>query len=583
MPPRYPAVLIVGAGPTGLVSALALAKNSIPVRIVEKNSVFESRVRGNGSYPRTLEIFNSLGVADAILQNSSHVNKIRAYGSNGYDVAQTWNFLELHDPTPSAPYEKPALCPQDRTESILRDALMEYGIQVELATELVSLEQDEDGVTAKLVTYHAGTSMSQSVRVDWLIGADGGRSAVRRRLGISFIGETVKEMETIVADLDIEGIDRGVSLCISSFFTQALLLFPLTPTPRFSFYLTGKKAHASESVLRGDLPAVQNLVNWASGRDDIKVKKVNVTSQWRPNIRMVDTFAVGRVFLAGDAAHTHSPAGGQGLNSSIQDAFNLAWKLALVQKKLAPTSLLTTYGIERIPVIAEMLDLTTELHKLTYRATGDYAPTSLDKTALHAWRRCGKLTMMGVNCRWSPIVRDERTVRVPGEQVEAYRFLEGVLRAGDRAPDAPALIDVAATQVEGGEVGATSLFKIFGPAHHTALVFSHRDSYVESQILHKLDSYNAVVPEGSVPLVLPLLILPPGSMEPPSQTSPHYTSSGPSRRLVDSEGHARAGYEIARDYDGVWIIIIRPDSVIGAIVCGCEGIGKYFSPIFLTT
>ncbi|KDQ06117.1 hypothetical protein BOTBODRAFT_141286 [Botryobasidium botryosum FD-172 SS1] len=579
---QSPAVLIVGAGPTGLIAALALAKNGISVRVIERNKTFEPRTRGAALVPRTMELFANLGVVEEFIENGLLVPTLRTYAPNGYDVLSSWTFLAYEEPTPDVPYSRVILHPQDRTEAVLRNALKSYGIQVELGAELVKFEQDDEGVTAH-VAFH-GSTTPEVIRASWLIGADGGRSSVRKGLGIPFHGETPQAVSTILAGFDMESFDRTTWHRWGDLETASIVISPSVPAPRFNMVMSGKQV--DESLLGAGVAALQDVFNQVTKRDDIKITKIDSMTSWKPNIRMAERFASGRIFLAGDAAHTHPPTGGQGLNSSAQDAHNLAWKLALVHKGLAPPSLLSTYEAERMPVITEMIDVTTGMYRLMWgknsilsaasqsqdQAAPAPAPASAPSSTPSPWKRDMKLNMIGVNCRWSPIVVDERTAIVEGEHIEAYGTPGGTLRAGDRAPDAPSLIDLSS-----GE--STTLFKTFGPSYHTALIFSSRDFAIESTILDTLDSYNTVAP-GDACLVLPVFILSPGFRSGETRS----TGAGAAhKKLVDSDGHAGRSYQMREDEDGIWIVIVRPDGVIGAIVKGKEGIEKYFSGIFVAS
>lgn len=290
---------------------------------------------------------------------------------------------------------------------------------------------------------------------------------------------------------------------------------------------------------------------------------------------MANKFSVGRVFIAGDGAHVHSPTGGQGLNSSVQDAYNLSWKLALAYKKIASPSLLSTYDSERLPVIAEMLNVSTKLLSLFSKATGSdvSTPTATSEApaatsaVVEAWTRGPKLKQLGVNYRWSTIVVDERTPAVEGEIIDAYDGGGGIVRAGDRAPDASGLIDI-------GKEVATTLFKEFSPTSHTALIFAQQDGSIVLQTLRTLASYNALTSADS-PLVQSIVVLP-SALAPYSCGSP-----STSKTLVDRDGHAHKEYAITDD-GPAYIVIVRPDGVVGAIVEGTNGVEKYFSGIFGT-
>jgi len=255
------------------------------------------------------------------------------------------------------------------------------------------------------------------------------------------------------------------------------------------------------------------------------------------------------VFVAGDAAHVHSPAGGQGLNSGVQDSFNLAWKLSLVYKGLAPVMLLDSYTTERLPVIAEMLNLTT----------GSFNQFRSSVSFEAGLRRDKRMDMLGVNYRSSPIVLDEFT---QAEPVSAYGTLEeGVLVAGDRAPDAPELGLVAAQATRGAET-ETRLFDVFCPVYHTVLLFVP-DVAASADVLEVLKRYPGDV-------IRPVIVLPQGS---------EVTPGAQADVIIDRGGHAFRGYLAVKGKKRV--VVVRPDGVVGAMVRGAEGVGAYFANLFV--
>ncbi|KDQ10917.1 hypothetical protein BOTBODRAFT_35860 [Botryobasidium botryosum FD-172 SS1] len=569
-----PAVLVVGAGPSGLVAALSLAKHGVPVRIIEKSTTYQVGLRGAGIQPRTQEVFTSLGVWDTLSVSGVANPIMKAYGPNGRDVVKEWDFFEKLEPSPGIPLPNPCAIPQDITEAVLRDALKEHGVQLELGKELVSFEQDDEGVTAQIASHVSNASgahstTTETLKVGWLLGADGARGVVRKLLHLDFLGETRDAEAILIADVQAENIDRSCSHFWGSPDTTSIALRPIV-APRCSFLAMGDLS-SSEPAWGGDLAALQEFFNSISKRNDIKFTKVAWISKWRPNIRMVDKFTVGRVFVMGDAAHVHSPTGGQGLNSSVQDAYNLAWKLALAYKKTASPSLLSTYESERMPVIAEMLNLSTNLLNLVNSrspnapalAPGALAPAT--GFSVDAWSRGLKLRQLGVNYRWSTIVVDERTPPVAGEIGDAYGAGRGTVRAGDRAPDAPGLVDTS-------KETTTTLFKEFSPTAHTALVFAANDGSIAVETLRALAAYNPRAPANS-PLVQSIIVL-------PSALAPHACGApSANKTLVDRDGHAHREYEIATD--GIaYVVIVRPDGVVGAIVEGAAGIDKYFKGVF---
>ncbi|GLZ35984.1 3-(3-hydroxyphenyl)propionate hydroxylase [Lentzea sp. NBRC 105346] len=325
-------VLIIGAGPTGLTLAVDLARRGVAFRIVDAAPQPFHGSRGKGLQPRSMEVFDDLGVIDEILASGRFHLRMRHY--RGHEVVREIDMHEGHYPTPETPYASTLVIPQFRVEQILRDRLASLGGKVEYGMSLTDFTQDDHGVTA--------TINGTDVRASHLVGCDGGKSFVRKHLGVGFVGETWEDQRMLVGDVRATGLDR-------EFWhgwgdeTGFLGLCPLPGTDLYQFQATGD----------GDF---QEIVNARTGRSDIVIEEVTWSSLYRVNIRMVDRFRVGRVFLAGDAAHVHSPAGGQGMNTGIQDAYNLGWKLGL-------DALLDTYETERMPVAEWLLGLTTRLHQ----------------------------------------------------------------------------------------------------------------------------------------------------------------------------------------------------------------------------
>ncbi|MBB5083268.1 FAD-dependent monooxygenase [Nonomuraea endophytica] len=318
-------VLIVGAGPTGLTLAVELARRGLDFRIVEKSAAHPAGVRGKGLQPRTLEVFDDLGVVEEVLASGSTYPPIRSWADG--EVVWEGRMSEIRQASAAVPYPNLIMQPQWRTERILRERLAQFGHEVELGTELVGFEQDEEGVTATL-------GGGERERFGYLVGADGGKSFVRGHLGVGFAGETFDSERMLVADVRAKGMD-GEHWHVWGDITKKVLNYSLCPIPGtdvFQFTAPGAT----------EFPEIVEEVLWQS--------------EYRVNIRMAERFRVGRVFLAGDAAHVHSPAGGQGLNTGVQDAYNLGWKLAV-----GDDALLDTYAFERMAVAEHVLGLSTRL------------------------------------------------------------------------------------------------------------------------------------------------------------------------------------------------------------------------------
>jgi 2-polyprenyl-6-methoxyphenol hydroxylase-like FAD-dependent oxidoreductase len=337
---RGNAVLIAGAGPTGLTLAIDLVRRGISFRLIEAAATPFEGSRGKGIQPRTLEIFDDLGVIGAILAAGAVYPKFRTHV--GPFSLRVGSLSSSKQPTESVPYPDLWMVPQFRTEAILRDRLRALGGEVEFGQALATFTQNDRGVEATLVT-------GETVRADFLVGCDGGHSAVRKALGLRMEGEAIgKESSWLVADLEIDGLDRRD--WHSWPFAKGGFI-ALCPLPNTSLFQFTSKAKTVE-------PGIENVVRRATG---YPVGRVAWSSIYEPKVRMVNRYRVGRVFLAGDAAHVHPPAGGQGLNTGVQDAYNLGWKLAHAARG-GPDSLLDTYEAERLPIAAEVLGLAKRLY-----------------------------------------------------------------------------------------------------------------------------------------------------------------------------------------------------------------------------
>ncbi|OAX43063.1 hypothetical protein K503DRAFT_732282 [Rhizopogon vinicolor AM-OR11-026] len=540
----HPPVLVVGAGPVGLVAALTLLQNGIPVRIIDKDPNPRKGQRGPGIWPRSLELFNFLNVPD-VNELGQPVPPIRSYKPGTLELLKDSSMVPYMEPTPAIPFHSPKLIGQQLLDVILRRHLEKFSCFVEGGTELRSFEQSDEGITAVL----AKNEILETVHIKWMIGADGAKGVVRKQLGLTFLGETRDDTHIVIADICLKGagLDREHWHRIGSFNTQAVTLRPTDEVGEDGWQalivghdLEHSKIAQSEELIFETIASIVPT--------EITFKKLVWASEFRPNIRMVNKFSDGRVFVAGDAAHVHSPTGGQGLNSGIQDAFNLGWKIALVEKGLADKSLLDTYNEERLPVISEMLDMTTSILNHTI--------TSGDMTA----RRSPKLFMLGINCRFSSIVLDEFVTPVEGKPINAYGVLdEGHLEAGDRAPDAPGLL-----HIQPGDSGETTLFSHYRAWYHTVVVFAPSAADA-TPILAALESRNKSVVRTAVIL--------------PSSAPAVHVACPTDLVLLDQGGHAYSAYLVEASQTKVFVI--RPDGAVGAIAHGAEGVKKYFSKIFV--
>ncbi|MFJ2377583.1 FAD-dependent monooxygenase [Streptomyces sp. NPDC087769] len=424
-------VLIVGSGPTGLTLACDLARRSIGVRIIDKSADFPRSSRAKGPNPRSLEVLEDLGVVDRVLAAGSGPLPMRKY-RNGQAVADTDPFESAH-PTPDTPYAHGRLIAQWQLEEILRDRLAEYGVRVELGSEAVALSEGPDSVTVALAD-------GRSIEARYVVGCDGGHSPVRKMLGVPFEGKTAEEQSMVCGDVEADGLDRGIW---HQWFDEdgAVMMCPIPGTPSGWWFQAGPERDAAGALVPPSLESFRRLFAKHTRLPAGLLTRATLLSTYRVNERMADRYRVGRVFLAGDAAHVHSIAGGLGMNTGIQDAYNLGWKLARVVDGRSDPGLLDTYEEERLPVASWTLDITAERLRETLDAIrrpggGLDSAMSADTTGL------------GLGHPWSSLSAPGSTPR---------------LRAGDRAPDAPCR-DTA--------TGApTRLFEAFTGPHFTLLGF----------------------------------------------------------------------------------------------------------------
>ncbi|MET7567491.1 FAD-dependent monooxygenase [Streptomyces sp. NPDC005492] len=422
-------VLIAGAGPTGLTLAIELARRGAGVRIVDAAPVPHRESRGKGLQPRTLEVLEDVGVTERVLATGTTRLPFRKY-FDGAHVNDTDRAADTR-PTPDAPYDTGVLIGQWQVEKILRDRLAEFGVAVELGVEVAGFEQDEDGVTAVLAD-------GERIRAGHLVGCDGGRSRVRKAMGVRFDGTTEPAQSMVVGDVAAKGISRDFW---HQWFTPdgGVLLCPMPGTDSFQFQ-AGPELDADGQPLPPSLESFQRIFDRYARVPGIKLADPTWLSVWRVNVRMVDRMRVGRVLLAGDAAHVHPIAGGLGMNTGIQDAYNLGWKLALVTAGGAAPGLLDTYEEERLPVAAWTLGISTDLYARVMEAVKEPG-TGVEAAAPPP---------MGTGYRWSSLA-------APADAGDP-----DVLRPGDRAPDAPCL-DASGSPVR--------LFQVFADPRFTLLGF----------------------------------------------------------------------------------------------------------------
>jgi 2-polyprenyl-6-methoxyphenol hydroxylase-like FAD-dependent oxidoreductase len=348
-------VLIVGAGPTGLVLALWLTKLGIAVRIIDKTAEPGTTSRAVGVTTRTLELYRAQGVIDPLLADGVQVPAANFWVQGTH--AARLPFARMGEGLTRFPFM--LIYPQDLHEKMLIDRLAALGVNVERKTALASFEQDVRGVRAQL---QRETGEEETCAAAYLAGCDGAHSTVRQTLGIGFPGGTYQDTFYVV-DVDATGPAANGEINLDLDQADFLAVFPLKGTGHVrligSVHAQPGKDH--ESLTFDDVGArvIANL--------KFTIQSVNWFSTYRVHHRVADHFQHGRAFLLGDAAHIHSPAGGQGMNTGIGDAVNLAWKLATVLQGGANASLLATYEPERIRFARQLVATTDRVFTFVTR------------------------------------------------------------------------------------------------------------------------------------------------------------------------------------------------------------------------
>lgn len=345
MDDRLP-VLIVGAGPTGLTLALTLRRYGIAARMIDRLDKPADLSKALAVWPASLEVLSGLGVSAAFERAATAMSAV-TFGDGARRLAR----VSMKDGIDSA-YPDPLLLPQSQTEAILTARLIDVGGTIERGVELTSLTETADAVTANLK--HADGRIEEAT-ASWLVGADGARSAVRHALDIDFEGDT--EPDTyLLGDVRIEGaeLDRH-SIHIWWHDGGTVALFPFA----HDVWRIISRRVGDDAASRGDEPPTLDELQQKITRHGpvgATLSEPGWLSTFRINERLAAHYRIGRVFLAGDAAHIHSPAGGQGMNTGIQDAANVGWKLAYVlQGRGDAATLLDSYEAERRPVARDVI------------------------------------------------------------------------------------------------------------------------------------------------------------------------------------------------------------------------------------
>jgi 2-polyprenyl-6-methoxyphenol hydroxylase-like FAD-dependent oxidoreductase len=339
---EIPDVVVVGAGPTGLMLACELAVGGVKVRLLEQRTDMPNITRAFAVHARTLELLDARGLADELVPRGLVVPKIAPPGGTTLDLS------ELH-----SRFGMVLMVPQSGTERLLQTRADELGVEVVRAAEVVGLSQDDNGVTVECAS-------GDTVRAAYVVGCDGAHSTVRTLLGIDFVG---KQYETHILLADVQLASPPQDGLFAKASPAGVVLFVPFGDGLFraiAWDRLREQAPLSEPVT---LDEIRGAFSRIAG-DDFGMSEMRWSSRFLSERRQARHYRRGRVFLAGDAAHVHSPLGGQGMNTGLGDAMNLGWKLAAAVRGSAPWWLLDTYERERHPVGASVLRLTDAFNQI---------------------------------------------------------------------------------------------------------------------------------------------------------------------------------------------------------------------------
>jgi 2-polyprenyl-6-methoxyphenol hydroxylase-like FAD-dependent oxidoreductase len=465
-------VLIAGAGPTGLMAALELRRFAIPVRLIDRLDAPVTTSRAIGIQARTLEEMQLRGLLDQFTQLGHVAHGVSIYGAGRRLTRIDFTRIESR-------YNYLLFLSQVETERILREALEKQGVEVERGVEMTAFAQTPTGVSTTL-RHKDGTL--EEAHASYLISAEGAHSVVRASLDLPFAGKTLNNSYAL-GDLHAHGDLPDSDIHIFSSEHGFLGLFPLGGN-HFRL-IASNPLSTPDSNTAPSLEELQTIYDQRSPTP-AQLSGLVWSSWFHINSRMVNTLKVGRIFLAGDAAHIHSPAGGQGMNTGMQDMMNLGWKLAFVMQGKASEKLLDTYEEDRLPVMRFVLSRTEALTDIVgaenalVRSAFNHIAPLIAGTGLAQEKATSNLSQIALNYRVSPLSLD-------------YGH-GGSLHAGDRVPDLPLRVRGDGAEFPDAEIQGCTLFQLLDPRCFTLLVANAgRAGTLRAQASRALESWREVI------------------------------------------------------------------------------------------
>jgi 2-polyprenyl-6-methoxyphenol hydroxylase-like FAD-dependent oxidoreductase len=451
-------VVIVGAGPTGVLLAIELARRGVGVRVLDKQPGRSPETRAIGIHARTLEVFHQLGIVDEFLELGHRVKGVSFHTPAQRCVRARFGFVD-------SPYRFLLTLSQAETQRILEENLESLGVGIERSVEVIAVEGDATGTA--LVVQRASEPRVRTVTADWLVGCDGARSIVRRSIGVPFEGDDYSQ-DWLMTEASIDSPLRHDHFHVFAYTPSVLAAFPL-PAQRWRVFVPQV---AGRAVAEREAPTIEEIQRLVAERGPagMQISEPTLLAAFRCYRRHTKIMRSGRVLVAGDAAHIHSPAGGQGMNTGIHDAFNLGWKLAMVAQGQSCPDLLDSYQAERVPIAEGVLALTHGLVR-TFTMTSRGQRWLRDRLlpvamAIPAAERgyINRLAQVSHNYKDGPL-------SCPNPRLRPAR-----VASGERLPD------VAGLELDGKPVRPLDLLGLGG---HTLLVMTGRRT-------HRATARNAV-------------------------------------------------------------------------------------------